>query len=236
MESTNQGIPFEGNPSPFSSWGNIAALYIATLSLPGITIGLPVWLFSTSIIQNTMIPEQSNQHPVDTEVDPSPSSSFVSPSPSSSSLGENSDVSNQVTKKKKKGKEKKKKLVKQGGNHAASGENPDTKIFKPKDPCIICRGDHLHRECPCNPWILREWSPHSHQPVSSTSGDHVDNTPSTSNNGQKERSKFHVSYVKGNIHFPVFLFWVKPKKSCITVLLHPSNFHLDIGSSSQVLY
>ena len=48
--TTNQGIPFEGNPSPFSSWGNIGAPYMATLSLPGITIGLPVWLFSTSVI------------------------------------------------------------------------------------------------------------------------------------------------------------------------------------------
>ena len=108
MESTNQGIPLEGIPSPFTSWGNIGAPHMATLSLPGLTIGLPMWLFSTSIIQNTVIPQQSNQHPVDTKVDPSPSSSFVSPSPSSSSLGENSDASNQVPEKKKKGKEKKK--------------------------------------------------------------------------------------------------------------------------------
>ena len=79
-----------------------------------ITIVLPVWLFSTFVIQNTVIPQQSNHQPVDTKVDPSPSTLFVSPSSSSSSLGENSDASNQVTKKKKKGKDKKKKLVKQG--------------------------------------------------------------------------------------------------------------------------
>jgi len=79
MESTNKGIPLEGNHSPFSSWGNIGSPYVATLSLPGITIGLPVWIFSTSVVQNTVIPLQSNQHLFDTKVDPSPSSSFVSP-------------------------------------------------------------------------------------------------------------------------------------------------------------
>jgi len=61
MESTNQGFPFGGNPSPFSSWGDIGAPYMDTLFLLGLTIGLPVWLFSTSVIQNTVIPEQSNQ-------------------------------------------------------------------------------------------------------------------------------------------------------------------------------
>ena len=82
-----------------------------TLSLPGLTISLPVWLFLTFVVQNTVIPQQSNQQPDDTGVAPSPSTSFVSPSPSSSSLGESSDASNQVAEKKKKEKEKKKKPI-----------------------------------------------------------------------------------------------------------------------------
>ena len=111
---------------------------MATLSLPGFTIGLPIWLFSTSVVQDAIIPLQSNQPLVDTEVDPSPSSLFVSPSPSSSSLGENSDASNQVAEKKKKGKEKQNKnLIQQGGNHESSHENPHIKSPKPKFPCII---------------------------------------------------------------------------------------------------
>ena len=94
-DSTDQGIPLEGNPSPFPSFGNIGAPYMATLSLPGLTIGLPIWLFSTSLVQNGSTPStEQNQPPVDPEVDPSPSSLFVSPSPSSSSLGESSDTSN----------------------------------------------------------------------------------------------------------------------------------------------
>lgn len=138
MESTNQGFPLGGNPSPFSSWGDIGAPHMATLSLLGLTIALPVWLFSTSVIQNTVISQQSNQQPDDTEVSPPPSTSFVSPSPSSSSLGETSNTKNQVTEKKKKGKEKKKKkpMVK-GGNHASFGENPHTTPSKPKSSCII---------------------------------------------------------------------------------------------------
>lgn len=138
MES-NQGTPLGGSPSPFSSWGDIGAPYMATLSLPRITIGLPVWLFSTSIVQNTIIPQQ----PDDTEVIPSPSTSLVSPSPSSSSLGETSNTKNQVAKKKKKGKEKKKKNpVKQGGSNESSGEN--SLIKSPRYPCLICKENHFH--------------------------------------------------------------------------------------------
>ena len=144
MESTNQGIPLGGNPSPFSSWGDIGSPYMATLSLPRIIIGLLVWLFSTFVIQNTVIIQQANQKPNGTEVTPSPSTSFVSPSPSSSLLGETSDTKNQVAEKKKKGKEKKKKPAKQGNNNSSSGENPHTKRSKPKTPCTICKGDHYH--------------------------------------------------------------------------------------------
>ena len=123
---------------------------MATLSLPGITIGLPVWLFSTSVVQNTVIPQQSNQQPNDTGVTPSPSTSFVSPSPSSSSLGETSDTKNQVTEKRKKGKEKKKKKsVKQGGNHTSSSENLHTEPSKSKSPCIICKGNRFHQDFSC---------------------------------------------------------------------------------------
>lgn len=124
-KSTDQGIPFDGNPSLFPSFENIGAPYVATLSLSGFTIGLPVWLFSTSLVQNVVISSQSstpptrqNQPLVDPKVDPLPSFSFVSPSPSSSPLDESIGTCNQVAKKKKKGKKRKKKLVQQGGNQA----------------------------------------------------------------------------------------------------------------------
>jgi len=98
-ESTNQGIPFGGNPSPFPPFRNIGAPYMATLSLPGFTIGLPLWLFSTSLVQFIMISPQSSTPPTrqnQPPVDPSPSSSIVSSSPSSSSPGESIDTSNEV--------------------------------------------------------------------------------------------------------------------------------------------
>ena len=160
--------PLRGNPGPLPSGGNIGAPYMAILSLLRLTIGLPIWLFSTSMVQNAVISPQLNQPSVDPEVDTSPSSSFVSPSPSSSSLGENSDTSNQVAEKKKKWKEKKKNPIQQGGNqatiasNASSNENFPSKLPKAKFPCIICAGDHFHRDCPCFPRILKEWSPCSH--------------------------------------------------------------------------
>jgi hypothetical protein len=51
--TTNEGTPFPGEPFFFPSYGNIGPPHIATLSLPGLTIGLPVWLFSTQLILNS---------------------------------------------------------------------------------------------------------------------------------------------------------------------------------------
>ena len=94
-ESTDQRIPFDGNPRPFPPFGNISAPYMATLSLLGLTIGLLVWFFSTSLSLQLNIPTtRKNQPPVDPKVDPLPSSSVVSSSPSSSSPGESIDTSN----------------------------------------------------------------------------------------------------------------------------------------------
>jgi hypothetical protein len=50
--TTNEATPALGEPFVFPSYGNVGPPHIATLSLPGITIGLPVWLFSTHVILN----------------------------------------------------------------------------------------------------------------------------------------------------------------------------------------
>ena len=118
LEFTNQGFPSEGNPSPFPAFGNVGAPYMATLSLPGLTVGLPVWLFSTSVVPNVSVTGQSvpppEPHHIDSKVDLSPSSP-VSSSSSSTSLGESLDSSTQVAKKK----TKKKKSDKREANSAA---------------------------------------------------------------------------------------------------------------------
>ena len=102
---TNQGIPSEGNPGPFPTFGNVGAPYMATLSLPGLTLGFPVWLFSTSVVSSALAFVQSSPPPkqrhVDSKVDLSPSSP-ISLSASSTSPGESLYSSNQVAKKKKK--------------------------------------------------------------------------------------------------------------------------------------
>ena len=67
---------------------------MATLSLPGLTVGLSVWLFSTSIVLNVSATVQlvppPEQHHVDSKVDLSPSLP-VSASSSSTSPGESMD-------------------------------------------------------------------------------------------------------------------------------------------------
>ena len=104
-ESTDQGIPFDGNPSPFPPFRNIGAPYVATLSHLGLTIGLPVWLFSTSLVQNFLIslqsstpPPRQNQPLIYPKVDPLPPSSIVSSPTPSASPGESIDTSNLVDK------------------------------------------------------------------------------------------------------------------------------------------
>ena len=109
---TGQGVPPDGYPRPFPSVGNVGVQYIATLSLPGLTIGLPVWLFSNSVVSSVMTPvppppPPPEQHHVDSKVDPFPSSPIAASS-SSTSPGETLDFTNQVAKKKKKKTKKKK--------------------------------------------------------------------------------------------------------------------------------
>ena len=197
-------MPLGGNPSPFSSWGEIGAPHMATLSLPGLTIGLPVWLFSTSVVMPTAIPEQSSQQLDDPHVAPKASTSSNSSSLPSSLLGKAGKAKNQVPKRKKekKKKEKKEKEPKtSGGNRKSHSENPHTAPTRPKMPCVICEGDHFHRDCPSIPQILRDWSPRLHNPVASTSEPHVDCTPSTSGSeahGQKGKTKFPCRLCEGD--------------------------------------
>jgi hypothetical protein len=117
---TNAGTSTPGEPFVFPSYGNIGPPHIATLSLPGLTIGLSVWLFSTQVIPNAVSSSVVSTSPKEHQhhVDPSPSSPVRSSSPSSlarlpsvssSSSSESSKSSNPVNKKKKKRKIKKKK-------------------------------------------------------------------------------------------------------------------------------
>jgi hypothetical protein len=207
-DMSNEGTPFLGEPFVFPSYGNVGPPYIATLSLPGLTIGLSVWLFSTPVILNatsalvvSTSPQEHQPH-----VDPSPSSPVRSPSPSSlarsssvsSSLSsERCEASNPVDKKNKKRKITKKKN-KQGSklptNSEHVGKKPvtvdhvgsvdDAKITqttrKPKYPCKLCKGNHLLKDCPGLSKVIEAWCTRPCQPMSSSSEQHVDDLPSTS--------------------------------------------------------
>ena len=185
-EFTNQGIPSEGNPSPFPPFGNVGAPYMAMLSLPGLTVGLPVWLFSTSMVSNVLGTIQSVPPPeqchVDSKVDLSPSSPIYVSS-SSTSPGESLDSRNQVAKKKKKKTKKKNSNKREAKAAATSSEtspldktsNPPWKV---KFPCMLCTGDHLVRDCPGIPKVLKVWS-NGRPPLPLVYGSQVGGTSST---------------------------------------------------------
>ena len=116
LEFTDKEPPINRNPSPIHVFANVGPPYMATLPLLGFTIGLPMWLFSTSLIPNKKTippqpsfspqPSSSSQHhkPL---IDPIPSSPNMSYAPSSSSLGKSHNDSNMLTNTKKKWKKKK---------------------------------------------------------------------------------------------------------------------------------
>jgi hypothetical protein len=224
-EMTNEGTSSPGEPFVFPSYGNIGPPHIATLSLPGLTIGLPVWLFSTQVIPNAISASVVSTSPQEHQphVDPSPSSPVrssspsslaMSPSVSSSSSGENSDASNPVNKKKKKRKINKKKdkqgskpptTVKHVGKQPVTvnraGSVDDVKITqttrKPKYPCRLCKGSHLLKDCPGLPKVIEVWSTHSRQPMSLASEQHADDPPSTSQDTIEKK--------KSRVKFPCML-------------------------------
>jgi hypothetical protein len=224
-EMTNEGTSAPGEPFVFPSYGNIGPPHIATLSLPGLTIGLPVWLFSTQVIPNAVSASVVSTSPQEHQphVDPSPSSpvrSFspsslaMSPSVSSSSSGESSEASNPINKKKKKRKNKKKKTkqgskppttVKHVGKQRVTvnraGSVDDVKIAqttrKPKYPCRLCKGSHILKDCPGLPKVIEAWSTCPRQPMSFSSEQHADDLSSTSHDT--------VGKMKSRVKFPCML-------------------------------
>jgi hypothetical protein len=218
---TNEGTSVLGEPFVFPSYRNIGPPHITTLSLPGLTIGLPVWLFSTQVIPNAVSASIISTSPQENkpQVDPSPSSPIRSSSPSSlvrsspvssSSSSESSEASNPVNKKKKKRKIKKKKdkqgskpptTVKNVGKQPVTishaGSVDDVKITqttrKPKYPCKLYKGSHLLKECHSLSKAIEAWSTHPRQPTSLASEQHADKPPSTSH-GTVGKKKSRVKF------------------------------------------
>jgi hypothetical protein len=225
-EMTNEVTSVPGEPFVFPSYENIGPPHIATLSLPGLTIGLPVWLFSTQVILNAISASVTSTSPHEHQphVDPSPSSPVQSSSPSSlamfpsissSSSGESYEASNSVNKKKKKRKIKKKKdkqgskpptTVKHVGkqpvtvSHAGSVDdvNITQMTRKPKYPCRLCKGSHIIKDCPGLSKVIEAWSTHPRQTMSLSSEQHADDPPSTSHDT--------VGKKKSRFKFPCMLF------------------------------
>jgi hypothetical protein len=156
---TNEGTPALGEPFVFPSYGNIGPSHIATLSLPGLTIGLSMWLFSTQVIPNEVSTSVVSTSPKEHQphVDPSPSSPVRYSSPSSlarsssissSSPSESSQASNSVNKEKNKRKNKKKKNKK-------GSKLPTTARQVGKQPVTVDRVDRVDdvkiTQTTCNP-------------------------------------------------------------------------------------
>jgi hypothetical protein len=89
---TNEGTHFPGETFVFPSYRNFGP-HIATLSLPGLTIGLPIWFFFTSVISNAGASDVSTPPTHQSQVNFSPSSPIKYPSLSPYSPSEISKAS-----------------------------------------------------------------------------------------------------------------------------------------------
>ena len=88
--NTNQEIPMLGNPCTIPLTGNVGVHLMATLNLPGFTLGLPVCLFSTPTVLNAL--DASQVRSLHQKV-ASPLPVVDSPPPSTS-CSESTDTSN----------------------------------------------------------------------------------------------------------------------------------------------
>ena len=226
---TNPGIPTDRNPGHFAPFGNVVTPYMATLSLPGLTVGLPVWLFSTSLVpvvspSGPSVPPLE-QHHVDSKVDLSPSTP-TSTSSSSTSPGDSLDSSNQVAKKKKKKTKKKKSPKGETASITLTPSSPpevgppSAPSRKVKFPCRLCKEDHLLHNCPGIPRVLEVWS---HDPArpSSSSGDHGDVTLSPGNGKGKGKIRIPCRFCEGN--HPLHLCPLMDKASAVLESLTVSS-------------
>ena len=116
--NTNQDIPMLRTPCTISFTGNVGVPLMATLNLPGFTLGLPVWLFSTPTVLNAFDASQVSSLYKGHQKTTSPSPVVDSPPPYTS-CSESTDTSNQQSKRSKRRRNRKKEH-KQGGTRSTS--------------------------------------------------------------------------------------------------------------------
>jgi hypothetical protein len=106
-DDTNQGTPSQGDSCAFAFFRNIGVPLMATLHIPGLNVGLPVWLGTIPNVPNSLDASQLSTlchgHYVDVSLS---SKSSPPPSPASS---ESTVTSNQNSKQNRKRKNRKKK-------------------------------------------------------------------------------------------------------------------------------
>jgi hypothetical protein len=106
-DHTNQGTPSQGDSCAFPFFGNIGVPLMATLYIPGLNVGLPVWLGTIPKVLNALDTSQLSTlihgHPIDV------SSSTKSSPPPSPTSGESTVTSNRKSKQNRKRKNRKKK-------------------------------------------------------------------------------------------------------------------------------
>ena len=217
-ESSNQEVPSHVDPCSFPCFGNVGPPMMATLSLPGLTIGLPVWLFSIPSVPNvptaSSVSSPCRRHHDNT--DPLLSRPVESFPPSSSSSGESMVTSNQKSKEKKK---KKSKKPKQQINPPVSGHHTGG---QPLAPGHHADGKYLA-------------SGHRAEDKSLTSGHHVEDNPLTSLGQARGQGSTIVGPSDNNHHGgkePTRI-GRKPKFPCR--LCKGDHFLLDCPGISKVL-
>ena len=110
-DDTNQGNPSQGDSYAFPLFGNVGAPLMATLDIPGLNVGILIWLWNTSNVSNYLDASQIRTlcHGHQMDVDPLSSTVVKSAPYLSPSFGESIGTSNQKYKRNRKRKNANKK-------------------------------------------------------------------------------------------------------------------------------
>jgi hypothetical protein len=179
-DHTNQGTPSQGDSCAFPFFRNVGVPLMATFYIPGLNVGLLVWLGTIPNVPNALDTSQLSALSHGNNVDVS-SSGKASPPPSPA-FGESTITSNRKSKRSRKRKNRKKNSQ-TSASHVGDGsktfvshvedqhppftshagvidsfEKPRRIGCKPKFPCNIFKGDHLTHLCFGLPKVRRLWS------------------------------------------------------------------------------
>jgi hypothetical protein len=193
--NTKQGTPSQGDSCAFPFFGNVVVPLMATLYIPGLNVGLPVWLGTIPNVLNSLDAYQLNTlchgHNVDV-----PSSATSSPPPPV--FGESTITSNRKSKRNRK-KKNKKKISPTSASHVGDGSSTSASHVEDQHPAFISHAGGTNLVPARHTGVQSPTSTSHVGDRSSTSASHVENQHPASASHVGGKHPASASHVGGKV-------------------------------------